>query len=62
MALLTYQEASSRLAVPVDTLYGWVSEGRIPHVRLGPRTVRFETAELDAWLDERRFTPAAATG
>ncbi len=53
---LTYAEASDYLGLPVGTLYAWVSEKRIPHIRLGARTVRFDPAELVRWLDERRVS------
>jgi excisionase family DNA binding protein len=34
------------------TLYALVSQGRIPHIRLGKRIVRFSAKALDAWLAE----------
>ena len=48
--LYTYDEVSSMLKVSKNTLYFWVAQGVIPHVRLGPRTVRFRRSELHAWL------------
>lgn len=56
-----YTGASRVLGVPVGTIYGWVAQGLIPHVRLGKRLVRFERSVLEAWMDERRV-PAAPTG
>jgi excisionase family DNA binding protein len=52
--LLTYRDASRLLQIPVGTLQWMVNDHRIPHVRLGPRTVRFERAALEAWVAERR--------
>ena len=49
---LTYSRASTYLAVPVGTLYSWVREGRIPHYRFGPRTVRFCEAQLEHWASK----------
>lgn len=54
MKLLTYKAASELLEVPIGTLYAWVHEKKIPHIRLGPRTVRFDLEELQTWLAERR--------
>ncbi len=48
--ILTYQEASAYLRIPVNTLYWMVHENRIPHIRIGARSVRFRRSELDAWL------------
>ncbi|MGQ0506758.1 MAG: helix-turn-helix domain-containing protein [Myxococcaceae bacterium] len=53
MEMLNYPDAARLLGVCVGTLYCWVHERRIPHVRLGPRLVRFRRAELDGWLAER---------
>ena len=50
MALLTYSQLSERLSVPVGTLYAWVMKNRIPYIRLSVRVVRFDEAEIDAWL------------
>lgn len=50
---LNYEEAARYLNVAVGTLYAWVSQKRIPHVRLSGRLVRFRRAELETWLEER---------
>lgn len=46
--------AARRYGLPVGTIHALVSQGRIPHVRLGPRFVRFDLAELDAWYAKHR--------
>ena len=51
--MLTYDEAAAVLAVPKGTLYAMVSRRLIPHVRLGPRLVRFPRAVLDDWVRAR---------
>ena len=50
MALITYQELAARLSVPVNTLYSWVANGKIPHVRLTSRVVRFDDEQITLWL------------
>ncbi len=52
--LLTYAEAAKLLNVRKGTLYAWVHERRIPHLRLSSRLVRFDEATLRAWLAKRR--------
>ncbi len=51
--LLTYAEAAAFLNVPRGTLHAWVHHRRVPHVRLGPRSVRFVLADLEHWLAAR---------
>ncbi len=59
--LLTYKELSRLLAVPTGTLYSLVHREKIPHIRLGRRTVRFDAEEISAWLDQQRCTPGGGT-
>ena len=40
MDLLTYQEAAQLLCVPLGTLYAWVSQRRVPHVRMTDKRIR----------------------
>lgn len=47
---LNYTQAAAYLAMPVGTLRSLVSHRKIPHARMGPRLVRFELADLDAWI------------
>jgi excisionase family DNA binding protein len=53
MEMLSYPEAARVLGLALGTLYAMVHQRRIPHVRLGPRLVRFRRNELDAWLADR---------
>ena len=54
---LNYKRAAEYLDMPEGTLRSMVSHGKIPHSRLGPRTVRFDVLELDKWLDGRKVHP-----
>lgn len=47
---LTYKEVATMLGVPVGTLYAMVFQKRIPHIRLGPRFVRFSQEAIMVWL------------
>lgn len=60
--LLTYQDVSDLLNVPINTVYGLVSQKRIPHVRLGNRFVRFEKAAILQWLNEFKVEAGKQVG
>ena len=51
--LLRYLDLERLMGVPQATLRVWVHLRRIPHVRLGPRTVRFDKPVIERWLAER---------
>ena len=51
--LLTYSGAAALLGLKLGTLYSMVARREIPHVRLGPRLVRFSRCALTAWIGER---------
>lgn len=61
-ALITYDEAAKRLGLALGTLYALVHAGRIPHVRLGKRLVRFRPAELERWLESHSVRAAKTAG
>ncbi len=49
--LMTYGEVEELLQVKRSTIYGWVSRGVIPFVRLSGRVVRFRRDEITTWID-----------
>lgn len=49
-ALLTYKDLSVRTRLPQSTLRALVSRGKVPHLRIGPRTVRFDPVAIRGWL------------
>lgn len=51
---LNYNQAAEYLAVPVGTLRSMVSQRKIPHVRIAPRKVTFDLADLEAWIAARK--------
>ena len=51
--LLSVQEASELLGVKVSTLYSWIHQGFVPHIKLG-RLVKFSTSDLSQWVEERK--------
>ncbi len=55
--LMTYEQLCARYGFKKGTIYSLVHEGRIPHIRLGPRFVRFEAAAIDEWIKSRTVQP-----
>lgn len=53
--IVDYTGVSQYLGIPKATLRARVSRGDdIPYMRLGPRLVRFDLDEIDAWLTTKR--------
>jgi len=55
--LLTVQQAAERLGISPGSVYHWLSQGRLPCVRLSARCVRFRESDLTLLLDQLSFTP-----
>ena len=53
-ARLTYLEAAARLGVSPKTLRRIVDDGSIPTVRPTEHTVRFDPADVDAFIASRK--------
>jgi len=51
--LLNIEEVAEILCVKPATIYGWVSEGYIPHIKLG-RLVRFDKVEVIDWVQNHK--------
>jgi excisionase family DNA binding protein len=58
--VMNIRQASQYLGVSADTLYKYVSEGRIPAFKLGNRW-RFMKALLDGWMAQQS-NPGPETG
>lgn len=53
--LLTIEQVAGRLGVPKQTLATWRYLGRGPaFIKLGPKSVRYAAADVDAWLESQR--------
>jgi len=50
--LLTAKEAAEFLRVHPVTLYSWVSQGRIPSIKMGRKRL-FDRGELEKWLKNK---------
>lgn len=47
---LTIRQISEHLQIKSSTLYAWVTQGKIPFVRIH-RLIRFRQEEIDRWLE-----------
>lgn len=54
--LLTIAELSEFLRTPIGTIYHWISQKRIPYVKLG-RSVRFDPEQVNLWVKENSQKP-----
>ena len=52
---LTTEELAAFLKVPKLTVYKWVSQRKIPCVKVG-KHLRFKRSEIEEWLKERRVS------
>jgi len=50
--ILDTTEAADYLGIKKSTLYDWVVQRKIPHIKVG-RLLKFRTVDLDAWLQKR---------
>ncbi len=51
--LLRLPEAADELEVALNTLKGYISSGALQVVRLGPKTQRVRTADLERFITDR---------
>lgn len=49
-ALLTINQLSAYLQVPVQTIYAWRHEGMGPPALKAGRALRYRRSDIDAWL------------
>lgn len=60
ITLTDYCGAAAITCLSVAQLRMMVHRKTIPHVRLAPRSVRFDVAELETWIAERRVLAKAS--
>jgi excisionase family DNA binding protein len=62
MDLIDYREAAAFVGLSEYTLRRYVSQGRLPHIKLGPKLVRFERQALNCWVESLRIEPGVRGG
>ena len=53
---MTVKQLSEYLTIQSSTLYSWVAQGKIPHVRIHG-LIRFRPEEIEAWVGSYRKGP-----
>ncbi|EKN01081.1 MULTISPECIES: AlpA family transcriptional regulator [unclassified Acidocella] len=63
LVLLDVHQVREKVCLGVSTIYRMVNDGTFPKpVPLAPRTVRWVSAEIDAWIAEKMAARQAAGG
>jgi len=60
--LITARELASRLGVTTNTIHTWARDGRIPCLRVGRKTLRFDPAAVVAALEANARRQAEGVG
>jgi len=53
--IMDVDQLSRHLSISVSTLYKWVSEKKIPYVKMGRRVV-FDQGDIEKWIEEQKVT------
>lgn len=54
--IFTVKELSDAINIKKSTLYLWVSQQKIPHIKLGKK-VLFDSIEIEQWMQEHKRQP-----
>jgi excisionase family DNA binding protein len=54
---LDKRQLAAYLGISIYTVDAWVSQRRIPYVKLGGKRVMFDTGDIDKWVDEQKVQP-----
>lgn len=53
-SLMTIEELSEFLKMPINTIYKWTHRNYIPHYKIGKK-VRFDLREITSWLETKHI-------
>ena len=56
--LITIEELSALWSVPKATLYNWVYQRRLPYVKLGGRSLRFDVVQIEEFREQSTMAVA----
>ena len=51
--LIGIEDLAEFLSISKNTVYSWVNQRKIPYFKIG-RLVKFDSAEIEIWLKERK--------
>lgn len=54
---LTIKQLSELLKIPVNTLYSWTSQRKIPYKKVNGYLLRFKLQDIERWLDGAKVEP-----
>lgn len=52
--LFNIEELAEYIAVPKGTIYNWISQRKLPFIKMG-RRVKFDKQDIDNFIDERKI-------
>jgi excisionase family DNA binding protein len=58
--LLTVPEAAALTGFSEGTLRHWISQRRIPFIRISPRCVRLRVVDIEGWISDKVVKPQDA--
>jgi excisionase family DNA binding protein len=58
--LMNIRGVSVLTSLSIGTLYHFVSQGRIPFIRISKRCIKFRRSDIEAWLLEKTILPQDA--
>lgn len=57
--LLTKEQVMEMLGIAKSTLYCWVWQRKIPHIKVGNRCLRFRERDILEWIASKAIRPQA---
>jgi excisionase family DNA binding protein len=57
--LWNVHQVSQATGLSIHTIYSWISQHRIPYVKMGTRTM-FKPDAIRAWIEEQQVKPINA--
>ena len=54
--LIDIKECAELLGLSSNTLYSWVSQGKIPYVKVG-RSTKFDIKDIEKWIEGNKVEP-----
>jgi excisionase family DNA binding protein len=55
--LLTIKQVSLMTGLQIGSLYHFVSEGRLPVIRISARCIRFRREDIEKWIADKLVEP-----
>jgi len=56
--LINAREVSRRLNITVWTVYDFARRGILPSIRMAPKCIRFDSQDIEAFINEKRHPPS----